>query len=80
MPTPAPAPLTPVQLRAARDVVLAAVTGGHQAAREALAALPAGDLVDVAAALAVFAGRPDVVVLTVEEWTVARAALGGGPP
>jgi hypothetical protein len=65
------------QLRAARDAVLAAVTGGHGAALEHLSAVPSGDLLTVAAVLALYAGRPDKIVLTVDEYHLARAVLDG---
>ena len=69
--------VTDDQLRAARAAVLAAVTGGHAAALEHLAAIPAGDLLTVAATLALYAGRPDKIVLTVDEYHLARAVLDG---
>jgi hypothetical protein len=74
-----PGPGAARQLRAARDVVLAAVAGGAPAARAALAELPAGQLLDVAAILALYAGQPETVVLTTEEWNLAAAALRTEP-
>jgi hypothetical protein len=69
---PVAGPSTAPVLRAARDAILAALapTGadGYAAAKAALAKLPADELVEVAALLAVMLGRPSEMLLLAEEW------------
>lgn len=77
-------PGTPATLAAARSAVLAALTAsngpdGYAEARKVLAAVPAGDLVDVAALLALMVGQPGTVLLTRPEWVVVATALGVDP-
>lgn len=68
----------------ARSAILTAMSGadgtaGYAEARAVLAAVPAGDLVDVAAVLALMLGRPGTVVLTVPEWHLLATSLRVDP-
>lgn len=84
MKRPGTVPATPGALPAARRAVLAAMLGGDGAdafvqARQVLAAVSAGELVDVASTLAVMLGQPGTTLLTPDEWAVVAKALRVDP-
>jgi hypothetical protein len=78
---PPAGPCSGTALRAARDATLAALAesssvAGYGAARAALVALPAGELADVAAVLALLLGRPRDILLLSGEFAELTERLG----
>jgi hypothetical protein len=80
---PPAGPCSATALRAARDVALAALSAsssadGYAAAIAVLAALPAREMLEIAATLGLLLGRPEDLLIPDDEWA-ALAEWGADP-